>query len=149
MPGQGLPAIRTALQGLAEGLQVGGNNIQIYKYPPDAVNVPCGILEFDDPAVVYATSEGIGMETWRFRLLVLVGRVDAEGGAEQLDELIDPAGVKAHVEDGYNEISGTMGDTVTSVWVDKAGSVGQYPIGDVAYLGARFFISAQADSGVH
>ena len=138
-----LTDIRAAL---AAALSDIGGITNVYTTPPDQVNPPCIVIQDDDPLCTYAMPDGIGLDEWHLRVLVIVARVSVADAQALLDQLFDPTVIKTTVQH-FDWLS--QCPSVSNAEVVRAGRGGPLQVGDIEYLARPAYVSVFADSGVH
>lgn len=130
-----LATIRTAL---SEAINNNVADVVASTYIPDAVNVPCVIVEPGSPAIDYLQAMNSTNADWEIDLLILASRANVVAGQEIIDELASPDGARSipALLDTDPTLNGTVGYAVAAAMRDY----GRFTIGGVEYIGCRIEI---------
>lgn len=99
--------------------------------PPIAVVMP--------PSITYDSSFGRSMDTYEFRVMVFVGRMDTRTAEDLLDAYMNSTGatsVKTAIES-----DSTLGGTIQDLRVTAMREAGPVVVGDTAYLAATWLVT--------
>ena len=126
-------------QGLADA--VGAiNGLRVSATVPDSPAPPVAIVVPVD--ISYDTSFGRGMDTYRFSVLVIVGRMAERSAQNSLDAYCAPTGdysIKAAVN-----ADKTLGGACQNATVTGMVNYGSLVVGDTEYLSADFQVTIYA-----
>ena len=108
---------------------------------PDAPNPPIAIVMPE--SISFDTSFARGVDTYQFRVMLIVGRVDERTAQNRLDGYCNPSGalsVKAAIEKDK-----TLGGKVFDLRVQEMRNYQATLIGDITYLTADFVVQVIAE----
>jgi hypothetical protein len=108
---------------------------------PDNPNPPIAIVMPE--SISFDTSFARGVDTYQFRVMLIVGRVDERTAQNRLDGYCNPSGalsVKAAIEKDK-----TLGGKVFDLRVQEMRNYQATLIGDITYLTADFVVQVIAE----
>lgn len=137
--------LKQVREALAESL-AGIDGLRTLAYMPDQLAVgPRGtlviVIDPSDEVVRYAKDFDDAL-TYTLRARLVLGSTSERAAQDELDEYLAPSGdrsIRARLE-GYP----ALGGLVDYVVVTAATGYGEYPMGDVRYLGAEWLIEVAA-----
>lgn len=127
-----MPTITAMREAIAARLS-GITNLNAYDHVPDSVNSPAAVVF--GPDIEFDLAFQRGGDKYRFAIIVLVSRVDAESGQDALDSFLAPSGTTS-IKEAVESDGGTLGGLVADVRVTRVEEYGEKVVGSFQGYGA-------------